>query len=64
MRALSYKVMRKDGTTFETSNYQQAIAEGRIIEHILTEVREEETEEQRQKRLERIRLMNLKRKYL
>lgn len=63
MRALSYKVMRKDGTIFETSNYQYAIAEGRIIEHILTEIKKEETEEQRQKRLERIRLMNLKRKY-
>jgi hypothetical protein len=63
MRALSYKVLGKDGTIFETHDYQYAIAEGRIIEHILTEVREEETEEQRQKRLERIRLMNLKRKY-
>lgn len=64
MRALSYKVMRKDGTIFETKNYQHAIAEGRIIEHILTEIKKEETEEQRQKRLERIKLMNLKRKYL
>lgn len=56
MRALSYKVMKKDGTIFETSNYQQAIAEGRIIEHLLTEIDEtsKETREYRKKHADKI----------
>lgn len=40
MRRVSYKVRRKNGETFLTTDYTEAIANGRIIRTFVTDVDE------------------------